>query len=521
MRPSAPGGCCSSLCACGARLPRRARQPLPRRRTLPRVGRRPLPAPVIVDYLRLALATAARAAAGRLVARALGQRGASATLAWALAALFVAWAVVFLVHGTIWLALGRPGGDRRRRSGRPRLPPAGPRPRPPARTRGACSPAGRPARDRCSGTSPASSPATGSSTWRACASSSSSATCTCGRSTSSRTAASTPGYAFPLWHGFHALVAKVSGLDPAVVVNHEASLLAPLACLVAWEAGVAVFGSAAAGFSVLAASARALLLRRRARRLVRLARAACDRVAAAARARPRSRSSSRYVESRRAGRSRRALAGGLRRARARPPDLRALRPDPARRLRDRAAGASGGASALALAAAIVPRRSSLLWLRPLVRETLSHNPTPAAQAAALAHYARELRSWSLHRFRLAAEARRPHRRRRGRRARARAARGLRRAAPLERVRARRDGRRPRADARPGALRALLATSSRSRSRAAPPGSSRSRSRSPAASRCSRASSVVAAGRARRRDRCSSAVARRLRLRPDGTAGPAP
>ena len=41
-----------------------------------------------------------------------------------------------------------------------------------------------------------------------------------------------PGYAFPLWHGFDALVAKVSGLDPTVVVNHEASLLAPFAsCL--------------------------------------------------------------------------------------------------------------------------------------------------------------------------------------------------------------------------------------------------------------------------------------------------
>ena len=52
-----------------------------------------------------------------------------------------------------------------------------------------------------------------------------------------------PGYAFPLWHGFLALVAKLSGLDPSVVVSHEASLLAPLACLVAWEAGVAVFGS--------------------------------------------------------------------------------------------------------------------------------------------------------------------------------------------------------------------------------------------------------------------------------------
>src|SRR5205085_8239471 len=44
-----------------------------------------------------------------------------------------------------------------------------------------------------------------------------------------------PGYAFPLWHGFDAFVAKLSGLDPEVVVNHLPSLLMPLACLVAWE----------------------------------------------------------------------------------------------------------------------------------------------------------------------------------------------------------------------------------------------------------------------------------------------
>ncbi|MDQ3066920.1 MAG: hypothetical protein M3R12_07205 [Actinomycetota bacterium] len=50
-----------------------------------------------------------------------------------------------------------------------------------------------------------------------------------------------PGYAFPLWHGFLALVARVSFLDPADVVLHEASILAPLAVLVAYEAGHALF----------------------------------------------------------------------------------------------------------------------------------------------------------------------------------------------------------------------------------------------------------------------------------------
>jgi hypothetical protein len=62
-----------------------------------------------------------------------------------------------------------------------------------------------------------------------------------------------PGYAFPVWHGFLALVAKLAGVDPAAVVLHEAAVLAPLALLVAYEAGVRVLGSAAAGVSVLLA----------------------------------------------------------------------------------------------------------------------------------------------------------------------------------------------------------------------------------------------------------------------------
>ncbi|MBA3246341.1 MAG: hypothetical protein H0T61_14375, partial [Actinobacteria bacterium] len=50
-----------------------------------------------------------------------------------------------------------------------------------------------------------------------------------------------PGYAFPLWHGFLALVARVAFVDPADVVLHEASILAPIALLVSYEAGWALF----------------------------------------------------------------------------------------------------------------------------------------------------------------------------------------------------------------------------------------------------------------------------------------
>jgi len=62
-----------------------------------------------------------------------------------------------------------------------------------------------------------------------------------------------PGYAFPLWHGFLALVARVSFLDPADVVLHEASVLAPLAVLVAYEVGFALFRRVGPALAVVCA----------------------------------------------------------------------------------------------------------------------------------------------------------------------------------------------------------------------------------------------------------------------------
>lgn len=50
-----------------------------------------------------------------------------------------------------------------------------------------------------------------------------------------------PGYAFPLWHGFVALVSQLSGEDPELVVRHLPTVLAPLAVLVAYEVGWALF----------------------------------------------------------------------------------------------------------------------------------------------------------------------------------------------------------------------------------------------------------------------------------------
>jgi hypothetical protein len=62
-----------------------------------------------------------------------------------------------------------------------------------------------------------------------------------------------PGYAFPLWHGLLAAVARLAGVDPALVVKHEASALAPLAALVAYEAGAVLFESRFVGAATAAA----------------------------------------------------------------------------------------------------------------------------------------------------------------------------------------------------------------------------------------------------------------------------
>jgi hypothetical protein len=62
-----------------------------------------------------------------------------------------------------------------------------------------------------------------------------------------------PGYAFPLWHGFLALVAKLAGAQPEEVVLHLPSILAILAVVVAYEAGWEVFRRAWAAGAVAGA----------------------------------------------------------------------------------------------------------------------------------------------------------------------------------------------------------------------------------------------------------------------------
>jgi hypothetical protein len=193
---------------------------------------------MVVLYVRLAFATALVLAPGWLVARALGVRSVAATLAWSLVAVFGALAVTFALGSTLTLtlvvlvAVALAAGSIGVRRGWPRaaivpgrswvlfwgaivgvlLWIAAPSVQGDglfhlARTRKLLD-LGSLSLDRVSEFSDGSLH---------------------------------PGYAFPLWHGFIALVAKLSGEDPERVVTHLPSILAPLAVVVAFEAGWALF----------------------------------------------------------------------------------------------------------------------------------------------------------------------------------------------------------------------------------------------------------------------------------------
>jgi hypothetical protein len=60
-----------------------------------------------------------------------------------------------------------------------------------------------------------------------------------------------PGYAFPLWHAWLALVARLAGVDPAGVAAHESSVLVPVALVLVFEMGWAIFRSSGLALAVV------------------------------------------------------------------------------------------------------------------------------------------------------------------------------------------------------------------------------------------------------------------------------
>ena len=213
-----------------------------------------------------------------------------------------------------------------------------------------------------------------------------------------------PGYAFPLWHAFLALVAKLAGVDPAQVMEHEPSALAPIAFAVVYESGVALFRSAWLGLGVLAAT-----------------------VAAAAFAPGHGGS---YALLAQPGTVDRyvlvpvaltlfflflrhpswALALGLAAAGV---EVFLVHASTAVFLgivlvgfavvRVALARTDLRSSAAALASLFVPVGAALVWLLPIIRETASHSPSAGELQRSLAKYAAELHVDSLHRYALRPE----------------------------------------------------------------------------------------------------------------------
>jgi hypothetical protein len=197
---------------------------------------------------RLVAATACLLLPGVLIARALGLEGAAPAFVWSLAALFAGMAVMFAVHGSIWLAAAIMGG-----AGLAAAPLAfrGPMPRVSAWTIGVL----------------ALGLAAGIAFWWV-ASFGGDSFFHLGRvrklvdfgSISLRSldeyrdGGLHPGYAFPLFHGFLALLSKLAGVDPDQVILHGPTALLPLSFLLTYESGVALFRSRWAGLATMLAS---------------------------------------------------------------------------------------------------------------------------------------------------------------------------------------------------------------------------------------------------------------------------
>ncbi len=215
---------------------------------------RALPATGVGLWLRLVAASLVLLIPGTLVARALRLRGASATVAFGLGALGPALLLVFLVHSSIWLALW---------------------------SLAVVAVVALPFALRVVSGPPAWDTLTvalvglvlGGVLWHVAGVVNGDALFHLGRVRKLdafgdlhirsvdefRDGGLHPGYAFPLWHAFLALVAKLAGVDPTQVVLHEPSAVAPVAFAVVYEAGVALFRSAAMGVGVLAAAVAAAM----------------------------------------------------------------------------------------------------------------------------------------------------------------------------------------------------------------------------------------------------------------------
>jgi len=213
-----------------------------------------------------------------------------------------------------------------------------------------------------------------------------------------------PGYAFPLWHAFLALVARVGFLDPAEVVLHEASVLVPVALVVAYEAGWALFRRVGPAVGVVCGAVAvtalapghggaytALALPATASRQILLPAALALALA--------------YIERPSRGLLASTAAAGLVLGVVHPTYAIFLWLPFAGFLLVRALIERREARwiATALGALVLPAAAYLLWLLPVVRDTRSHAPGGDELRRALRQYAGQLDVFSDTSYRLAPE----------------------------------------------------------------------------------------------------------------------
>ncbi len=350
-------------------------------------------------YFRLAAATLCLLVPGALVARALGRPGVSAALAWSLAGLTAASALMFAVEGPLWWALVLYAG-----LGAVALPFA------------MLRPLGHPTRIAL--VVALAGVAFGIALWGIAGGLDGDALFHLARvrklgafdnlslNTLNEFADGGlhPGYAFPLWHVFLALVARLAGVDPGLALLHEPSVLAPVAFLVAYEAGVAVFRTAWAGVAALLASVALTGL------------APGSGGAYAALALPATASRHLLVPATVAAFflfvTKPGWAAGLTVAAAslvlalvHPTYVIFVAVPLVGYVVARAVLARGeivrGLAALAFVS--LPAIAVAAWLAPIVRDTASHSPTAAERARGLAHYPGQVDVFSPDSFRLAPE----------------------------------------------------------------------------------------------------------------------
>jgi hypothetical protein len=347
---------------------------------------------------RLAAATACLLLPGALIARALRLDGLAPAFVWSLTALFAGMALMFAVQGSIWLALAVLGS-----AGLAAAPFAlrGRPPRVPAWSLGVL----------------AFGLAAGIALWWVAAFGGDSLfhlgrvrkltdfdSISLRSLDDYRDGGLHPGYAFPLWHGFLALVSKLAGADPDAVVLHGPTVLLPLSLVLTYESGLRLFRSHWAGLATLLASFAILgLAPGHGGSLVSLALAAnasrmllLPALLALVFAYVRDPSWPLLA-------SVAAAAGAM--SLTHPPHSALVLIVlggffVARLLLNRRDLVSIGA---AIGAVVIPTGAVALWLRPIVHETAAHNPGRAELGRAFANYPRELDVFGLHSYRLKPE----------------------------------------------------------------------------------------------------------------------